>query len=107
MGYPGMHEKSWMGGNQGAVGGPPVMFLPAPMAFFGVLVAFMFGAVMGALLGKKKMMMMGAMGGKRWGKGMHHHHGFGMAPCRCEPASETGEMGQPGAGQPEERDEGE
>lgn len=56
------------------------------MAFFGVLVSFMFGFTIGHMVSKKQAMM---WGGKPWmkhdmmGGGMgHHHHGYGAPPCR-------------------------
>ena len=66
------------GGGHGAM---PLLFIPIPMAMFGMLTAFMFGATLGMLMGRKHSMMGGP--GHRmmmWKKGMHHHHGMG-GPC--------------------------
>jgi hypothetical protein len=80
--------------------------IPIPMAMFGMIVSFMFGATIGSAIARKHAMMsdgeyppmmwkhrmgMGGMGmgmhgmGKhRMGMGMmHHHHGDGPA-CRCD-----------------------
>lgn len=68
---------------------PPMVVIPAPMAFFGILAAFIFGATVGVMASKKHEMMGGkggwgmhgpGMRGKRWMKS-HHHHGYGMPPC--------------------------
>lgn len=63
--------------------------VPAPMAFFGMFVAFMFGMMLGA---KKSMAMRGmGMGMGHGGKmmGMHHHHGYGAQPCGCGQAAQA------------------
>jgi hypothetical protein len=83
---------------------PGSFFLPAPMAMFGAVVAFMLGIMVGVMVDKKRSMhgqgmtpgrpMMGGgppwmhmkppwMGAKPGMATSHHHHGFGMPEC-CE-----------------------
>jgi hypothetical protein len=104
MGCPGKHEH---GGDFQGMG---VFCIPAPMAAFGAIIAFMCGAMMGVMMARKQhMMMRGGMmggpmigGGMMMGKGMpwkragmhgHHHHGYGGPPCTCmqEQEESTGE----------------
>jgi hypothetical protein len=66
---------------------PRMLLVPLPMAMFGVVVAFMFGATLGMVMGRKREMMMrtGCEGGKPWmhrGMKRHHHHGDGSPACR-------------------------
>ncbi|HSK47740.1 MAG TPA: hypothetical protein VLA05_07035 [Coriobacteriia bacterium] len=79
MGHPMMEKMHWEGGNYGG-GGPSPMLLPAPMAFFGTLVAFMLGMMLGMMSGKKSVLMTSAIHKKAW-KARHHHHGWGEGPC--------------------------
>jgi hypothetical protein len=98
MGHP-MHESPFPAAHEDF---PRMFFIPIPMAMFGVIVSFMFGATIGAMIGKKCSGGSGEMkwGGHRgghahgpggWGHKMawkqammeHHHHGMGPA-CRCE-----------------------
>ena len=93
---------------------PGSFLLPAPMAMFGAVVAFMLGVMLGMLIDKKRVAHGGPMapgrpvmaGGPPWMRmrppwasgrpGMstsHHHHGFGMPEC-CE---SHGEWPQPSA----------
>ena len=109
MGCRGSHGHNWMHGHGGSdVQG--MFCIPAPMAAFGAIVAFMFGAMIGVMVGKKQHMMRGGMmggpmmrggmmGGGMMGKGMwmkhggmaaHHHHGHG-GPCMCEEEEEPAE----------------
>jgi len=69
-----------------------VPLIPLPIALFGTVVAFMFGATLGiAVSRRREMMMQGGMhgemhGGKPWmhrGMKPHHHHGHGTPAC-CE-----------------------
>ena len=83
MGHSMMHHSSQGNGEDWT----RIFFIPLPMAMFGVLVSFMFGATIGSMMARKHAMMgPGMMGWKhRMGmhKGMrHHHHGDGPA-CRC------------------------
>jgi hypothetical protein len=58
--------------------------VPIPMAMFGMLVACMFGATMGAMMSRKGAMRHGKMGSHGWRhRGMHHHHGDSMPACGC------------------------
>ncbi len=71
--------------------GMRMLSIPLPMAMFGMFVAFMFGATLGMLMGKKHGMMAGGGSyGMGWKKRRHHHHGFGMPAC-CEQHSEMQE----------------
>ena len=91
MGHAMYHERPGM--HQGGMQ-MQVPMVPAPMAFFGMVVAFM----LGMMFGMKKSMAMRGMGmehagkmGMHGGMGMyggkmgmhHHHHGFGAAECGC------------------------
>jgi hypothetical protein len=90
MGHPMNHHHG--GGKHGA-GMPPVFAIPFPMAMFGMLTAFMFGANMGAMMGRK-MAVMNPAGSEHdamaWKRKVaafqamkgHHHHGDGPA-CTC------------------------
>ena len=79
-----------------ATGGswPQMLCIPLPMAMFGVVIAFMFGTTIGTMMGAKRGMMAasgGHGGGKMWRHRRmdHHHHGYGMPPCKCgEPKQE-------------------
>lgn len=90
-------KADWLSGgkDQGeCCQGMRMFYVPIPMAMFGVLIAFMFGATLGTMWGRKQ----GMMGGGRhhrmgWRRG-HHHHGYGMAACCCEPQGEMQEMSQ-------------
>lgn len=83
------------------------------MAMTWALLAFIGGAMVGMMAGKKGLRMTGGTGRAEGGSGMpmwkHHHHGFGQPSCHMK--HETGMRGQaaPGAGgaQEKERDEGE
>ena len=90
-GHNGSHAKSGE-----CCDGMQMFSIPMPMAMFGMCVAFMFGATIGLMMGKKHSMMGQPMGwGKHkmmWHKGRHHHHGFGMPPCGCQDQGETPEM---------------
>jgi hypothetical protein len=92
MGNPMLHGHGAHG--PGSAGSMMPLFLPVPMAVFGVAVAFMFGATLGMRMGEKRSMMagrgacgpwMGGMGGRdpMMSAMAHHHHGNG-APCCCE-----------------------
>jgi putative effector of murein hydrolase len=73
--------------------------VPAPMVF----VAFLFGIMLGTMMSRKRMMMMGMHGGMGMGMGghgkmgmsrgmmMHHHHHGAGEPCCCG-KSESGEQ---------------
>jgi hypothetical protein len=66
---------------------PRVPFVPLPMAMFGAVVAFMFGATVGVTICRKRDMMMhgGMHHQKHWmqpGMRSHHHHGEGAPACR-------------------------
>ncbi len=117
MGCPMMRSHSGPGtGAASTPGWPSPLFVPAPMAAFGVLIALMFGMTLGMLIGSKRAKHAeggelahghghgpwqhggpGSWQGKGWqGKpwmrgGMpHHHHGTGGPPCRCdEPQSDA------------------
>lgn len=107
MGHPAKHDHGGHGGHGGhgehghsgpmfGGGSMPPLFIPAPMAIFGTIVAFMFGFTVGSMMGRTQMMMRqsmmtgGGMGGshKPWkghGRGMgasHHHHGPGAPACK-------------------------
>jgi hypothetical protein len=94
-------DHEWTGA-KGTAGFKDIFFIPIPMAMFGMCVAFMFGATIGLLVGKKHrrgayetgpwMHEKGWMHHRGWGPGMgtgwkgwkgggHHHHGFGTPPC--------------------------
>jgi len=96
----GHHSKAdWLSGEKGkeCCQGMQIFYVPIPMAMFGVLIAFMFGATCGTMWGKKQ----GMMGGGRhhrmgWQRG-HHHHGRGTPACCCEPHSEMQGMQEEGA----------
>ena len=110
MGHQMDHEWHGMKGMNGFKG-MHVLFIPIPMAMFGMCVAFMLGMTIGLLKGKKHGMAM--YGGKGWmhhegwnrrtgmGMGMgwkmrgmgHHHHGYGLPPC-CETHDAQPEMEQ-------------
>lgn len=98
-----------MGGHMGWSGVPLV---PAPMAMFGAIMAFLVGVMIGVMVDKKRNMHGGPMmaGGPPWMRGKppwmsgkagtdmsHHHHGFGMPAC-CE---SHGEWPHPGKSGPE------
>lgn len=75
------------GGSPWAHGGQmQVPFVPAPMAFMGMMIAFMFGFTIGHMVSRKQAMMCGDqqwMKHKMMGGGMgHHHHGYGAPPCK-------------------------
>lgn len=84
----------WAKSDEGDGGSMSPFFIPAPMAAFGMIIAFMFGALIGAGMVKKRMMMArmygggmheGGMHGGSWKQGKmmhHHHHGWGMPSCR-------------------------
>lgn len=88
MGDAIKHEHSWPHGGppwaRGG-GGMQAFFIPIPMAFFGVVISFMFGFTIGSMVGRKHAAIEGggwrkhAMGGMGMG---HHHHGNGAPPCR-------------------------
>ncbi len=92
MGHPMMHHPS----HSGSEDWTRMFFIPIPMAMFGVLTAFMFGASLGAMLGRKHAAMGTSghgmmawkhpMGMGTMGMG-HHHHGAGPS-CRCDDGSE-------------------
>jgi hypothetical protein len=66
---------------------PSIPFVPLPMAMFGMMTAFVCGAMFGAMVShKRRMMMHGGHGGPIMHGGMksHHHHGEGSPAC-CEP----------------------
>ena len=102
MGHPMHHD----GGHGHGGGMPPMFAIPIPMAMFGMLTAFMFGANVGMMMGRKHPMMEGHGGGPdpmAWKHKMarlkamknHHHHGDGSA-CMCherggEPAEREAE----------------
>lgn len=96
-----------------------VPMVSVPMAFFALVV----GMMLGVMVGHKKAMMHGMMGGGMrhgmmgggmrggygwdgdWmarkkammrGMGMHHHHGYGAAPCMCGSESEGAGMHEGG-----------
>ncbi len=81
MEWPMKHDHPWGMVHEAKRGWDDVaaLYVPAPMAFIGMIVAFMFGCTLGLMVAKKE----GAMAGKQWGKyGMgHHHHGWGESPC--------------------------
>jgi len=87
MGDTMKHEHGWShGGSPWAHGTDmPAFFIPIPMAFFGVLISFMFGFTVGSMAGKKQAMSFAgswrkhAMGPGGMG---HHHHGEGTPACR-------------------------
>ena len=80
MNHHANHE--WHGAmGKDAAGGMGMFFIPIPMAAFGMCVAFMFGATVGMLWGKKHMMMAGGKQRMGWHKGPHHHHGEGTSAC--------------------------
>lgn len=94
MGQHASHEWHSMKGTNGFKD-MQIFFIPIPMAMFGMCVAFMFGATIGTIWGKKHGMATNGgrgwmhykgwkqgMGWKKWGMG-HHHHGYGSPPC-CE-----------------------
>lgn len=56
------------------------MVVPAPLAFFGVLVAYMLGMMIGIMMGKKAMLVTGGHG-KHMKMKHHHHHALGDGPC--------------------------
>lgn len=90
MGHPMMHH------HEGYEPWPAFLSIPAPMAGFGVVIAFMFGMTMGTLMGRKTAGMTGMMShsphGRMHGMLRHHHHGFGTPACRCgEPPTEPAE----------------
>lgn len=114
MGSPMIHSHQGFGSH----GMSPMMamFVPIPMAIFGVIVAFMFGATLGMKVGEKRSAAAGPkmhgpwggpmpMGGPKpwmkgpmmmgrapWMGGMPHHHHHGGAPCMCEhPEAEASE----------------
>jgi len=86
-----------MNGWKGSEGDAPSMMMvpmvPLPMAVFGVIVAFMFGATLGMMMGRKREMVMARgnwQGGRPWmrhGMKHHHHHGEGSPAC-CESHSD-------------------
>ena len=87
MSWPMKDLSGWgsEGTGSGCCEGMSPFFLPVPMAIFGVVVAFMFGVLVGSAVSRKRAMMMS--GG--WSGGMHskhirghHHHGHGALACR-------------------------
>jgi hypothetical protein len=98
MGHSMMHSHGGM--ERGTQGRPSPLFLPVPMAVFGVLIAFMFGMTLGMMKGSKhsmgEMSHGGSPGGwepgKPWMKGAmrhHHHHHGGSPACCCDKPSST------------------
>ena len=92
MENPMMHHA----GGHGSHDMQGMFFIPIPMAMFGVIVSFMFGATLGSMISRRSMMMGGMHGGgmhggwkhggwKMGGMG-HHHHGEGP-PCTCAEGS--------------------
>lgn len=63
-------------------------FLPVPMAIFGVIVAFMFGVLIGSAASRRRAIMSGGWSGgmhdkhSKHGIRGHHHHGYGAPACR-------------------------
>lgn len=97
------HGHGWKSGHMGRHG---AALMAIPLALGGMFAAFMSGALLGMIGGKKVAMHAGdehAMWGQRW-HGGHHHHGFGSPPCRA-----MHEMAAPGAMEERaaERNEGE
>jgi hypothetical protein len=70
---------------------PSIPVVPLPMAMFGMVIAFVCGAMLGTMMSHKRgMMMQGGHSGRMMHGGMkgHHHHGEGSAACCCEPHGE-------------------
>lgn len=69
-----------------------IPLVPLPMMVFGMMAAFMFGAMFGAMMGRRRQMMMHGGYGKPWmmhgGMRGHHHHGEGSPACCCDPHSD-------------------
>ena len=103
MKHGGCSCGSASAGPASGFGQPPFMSVPAPMAVFGAIIAFMFGMTLGMKLAEKRRggampMRCGpsagmhghAMSGPwdhRPGMGPvppHHHHGKGAPPCSEE-----------------------
>ena len=88
---------NWGGYHMGHGEGWPEMsvpMIPAPVAFFTLLV----GLMIGLMIGRRRSMMhgmqpqMGCGSGEDWAMkkkmmrkmAAHHHHGEGTPPCRCD-----------------------
>ena len=83
----GMHGGEKMSDAQQGWADMQIPLIPAPMAFFGMIVAFMFGMMIGSMVSKKHATMQGDRRWRKRGTGSHHHHGYG-APMCCEPHSQ-------------------
>ena len=112
MGHPMMNHP----GHEHGQDWSRMFLIPIPMAMFGVLISFMFGAVVGHAMARKHAPMgpgvpgpmgrgehfgpmawkhgMGMRMGMGAGMGMgirHHHHGDGPACCCSEPPEHPAE----------------